>query len=264
MKNKIHQTAVIHPGAEIGHDVEIGPYCVIGPHVVLGDGSVLKAHVIIDGHTEIGKNNRFHPFCSIGGPPQDLSYKNEPTRVKIGDHNTFREYISINRGTLKQDQMTLIGSHCLLMSYVHLGHDVEIGDRVIMANACNIAGHVKIGDRVYLGGGTNISQFVEIGQGAYIGGGSGVDRDIPHFCTAYGNRVRLKGINIIGLKRQGYEKVQISELVDFYRMMEASTLSARSFAGDKSSWQDYQGNELVQELSQFVFESKSGIAPFMS
>lgn len=265
MKEKfIHPTAVIEDGAKIGEGSYIGPYCIIGAHVEIGEDCTLKSHVVIDGHTKIGKNNTFHPFCSIGGPPQDLSYKNEPTKVLIGDNNVFREYISINRGTLKQDGITIIGNQCLLMSYVHLGHDVSLGNNVIMANACNIAGHVKLGNRVYLGGGTNISQFVTLGNGAYIGGGSGIDRDIPDFCTAYGNRVRLKGINIIGLKRQGFAKTEISELVDFFRMMEASSLSPRAFSDSPQEWEEYKDNKLILELVEFVKKSKSGIAPFMS
>lgn len=260
----IHPTAVVEKGAEIAEGVEIGAYSVIGPHVKIGKGTKIGAHVVISGHTTIGEDNTFHTFSAIGGDPQDLSYKQEPTEVRIGDRNVFREFVSINKGTLKQDQVTIVGNDCLLMAYVHLGHDVELGDRVIMANACNIAGHVKLGSKVYLGGGTNISQFVTLGNSAYIGGGSGIDRDIPHHCTAYGNRVRLKGINIIGLKRQGYEKSDISELVDFYRMMEASTLSPRAFADKESEWSDYKNNILVKEMIEFIKDSKTGIAPFMS
>lgn len=260
----IHKTAVIESGAKIGKNVYIGPYSVIGPHVELGDDCHLKSHVVLAGHTKIGQRNTFHSFSAIGGEPQDLSYKNEDTRVIIGNDNVFREFISINRGTLKQDGETIVGNNCLLMAYVHLGHDVVLGDNVIMANSCNIAGHVKLGNRVYLGGGTNISQFVSLGDGAYIGGGSGIDRDIPDYCTAYGNRVRLKGINIIGLKRQGYQKVEISELVDFYRTMEASTLSPRAFSENKKNWLDYQENRLVLILVDFITKSKMGIAPFMS
>lgn len=264
MSHKIHKTAVIEDGAEIHNDVVIGPYSVIGPNVKIGEGTKIGPHVVISGHTTIGKNNTFHSFCAIGGDPQDLGYNGEPTEVRIGDSNLFREYVSINKGTLKQDKVTIVGNECMLMAYVHLGHDVELGNNVIMANACNIAGHVKLGDKVYLGGGTNISQFVTLGNGAYIGGGSGIDRDIPHYCTAYGNRVRLKGINIIGLKRRGFEKSQISELNDFYRMMEASTLSPRAFADKESEWLDYKDNILVQEMIEFITISKTGIAPFMS
>lgn len=260
----IHPTAVVEKGAEVAEGVEIGAYSVIGPHVKIGKGTKIGAHVVISGHTTIGEDNTFHSFAAIGGDPQDLSYKQEPTEVRIGDRNVFREFVSINKGTLKQDKVTIVGNDCLLMAYVHLGHDVELGDRVIMANACNIAGHVKLGHKVYLGGGTNISQFVTLGNSAYIGGGSGIDRDIPHHCTAYGNRVRLKGINIIGLKRQGYEKSDISELVDFYRMMEASTLSPRAFADKEAEWSDYKDNILVKEMIEFIKESKTGIAPFMS
>ena len=150
------------------------------------------------------------------------------------------------------------------MAYVHFGHDVAVADKVIIANSVNLAGHVKIGRGVTIGGATSVSQFVTIGNGAYIGGGSAIDRDIPHYCTAYGNRVRLKGVNIIGLKRQGHEKKDISELVEFYRSMESAALSPRSFIDHEEFMIDYQENELIQKQVEFIKRSELGIAPFMS
>ena len=261
---EIHPTAVVHPEAKIGDRVKIGPYCVVSANTQLGNDNTLHSHVILDGHLEIGDNNSFFQFCSIGAPPQDLGYKNEPTRTVIGSNNVFREYVSVHRGTLKQDHITIIGSHGLFMAHAHVGHDVVIGDRVILVNSVNLAGHVNIGDKTIISGGTNVSQFVTIGSGAFIGGLSGVDRDIPPFCAAYGNRIRLKGINIVGLRRQGHSKQEISELVDFYRTMESSALSSRAFVDHKEFVQDFAQNSLVQKLSEFIRKSEIGIAPFIS
>ena len=260
----IHPTAIVSEEAKMGSNIEVGAYSIIGPHVVIGNDCKIGPHVILDGHLSIGNSNHFYQFCSIGAPPQDMTYKGEPTRVEIGDNNTFREYVSVHRGTLKEDGLTKIGSNCLMMAYVHIGHDVIIGSNCTFANSVNCAGHVKIGDRVIIGGGTQVSQFVSMGRGAYIGGASGVDRDIPAFCTAYGNRVKLKGINIIGLRRQGYSKQDISEVVDFYRTMEASILSARSFIEHAELMQDYQGNAVIKEITEHIRRTEVGIAPFVA
>lgn len=259
-----HPMAFVHPEAKIGNNVKIGPFCLIGANAVIGDDCVFHSHVVVDGHTTIGKNNKFFQFGSIGAPPQDNSYKGEPTETIIGDNNTFREYVSIHRGTTKQDNKTIIGSNSLFMAYVHIAHDCTLGNNLTFANSINLAGHVVIGDRVIIGGNTGISQFVTLGKGAYIGGGSAIDRDVPNFCTAYGNRVRLKGINIIGLKRQGHSKEIISEVVEFYRTMEASALSPRAFVAHPELMVDYKNNIVVQEISSFIMKSEIGIAPFIA
>lgn len=261
---EVHSMAFVHPEAKIGNNVKIGPFCVVGPNVEIGDDCVLHSNVVIDGHTKIGKGNQFFQFGSIGAPPQDNSYKGEPTETIIGDNNIFREYVSIHRGTTKQDNKTAIGSNSLFMAYVHIAHDCVLGSNLTFANSINLAGHVIIGDRVIIGGNTGISQFVTLGKGAYIGGGSAIDRDIPNFCTAYGNRVRLKGINIIGLKRQGHSKEVISEVVEFYRTMEASALAPRAFVSHPELMMEYRNNVVIQELVSFIQKSEIGIAPFMA
>lgn len=261
--SQIHSTAIIHESAELADDIKIGPYSMIGPNVKIDTGCEIQGHVVIEGHTTIGKNNRFFHFCSIGTPPQDMTYKDEPTRTIIGDNNVLREYVSIHRGTLKENEETKIGSNCMLMAHVHLGHDVIVGDHCIFANSVNLAGHVKIGDRVIIGGGTNISQFVRVGRASYLGGATAIDRDIPAFATGYGNRVKLKGINIIGLRRLGASRTDISELVDFYRMMESSALSPRAFVDDTNNYTEYEKNDLVKEIVEFIQSSKIGLAPFI-
>lgn len=260
----IHPSSLVDPKAKIHESVKIGPFCIVGPNVEIGANSILHSHVVVDGHTKIGEGNQFYQGCSIGAPPQDTSYKGEPTLTVIGNNNTFREYVSIHRGTLKENQITKIGDNSLFMAYVHAGHDVVIGNNCVIANSTNFAGHVKIGDRVIIGGGTNISQFVTLGRGAYIGGASAIDRDIPVFCTAMGNRVFLKGINIIGLRRQGYSKQEISEVVDFYRTMESSALSPRAFVDHSELMAEFKDNRIVQEMAEQIKKSEIGIAPFNS
>ncbi|MBT3585222.1 MAG: acyl-ACP--UDP-N-acetylglucosamine O-acyltransferase [Halobacteriovoraceae bacterium] len=259
----IHELAVVHPDAKIGEGVSIGPYTFVGPHVEIGPNCVIHHHATIEGHTRIGKDNQIFQYCSIGAPPQDLTYNNEPTRVEIGEANIFREFVSVHRGTTKENQVTTIGNNSLFMAYVHLGHDVVIGDKVVIANSCNLAGHVKLGDRAVLGGGCNISQFVSIGRGAYLGGAAAIDRDIPLFCTAYGNRAKLKGINIIGLRRHGYSKTVVSEVVDFYRTMESSALSPRAFIDHEDLMSEYKGNEIIEEMADGIRNTEVGVAPFL-
>jgi len=260
----IHPSSIVSPQAKIHESVKIGPFCIVGPNVEIAANTVLLSHVVIDGHTTIGEGNQFFQGCSIGAPPQDNSYKGEPTRTVIGNNNIFREYVSIHRGTLKENGLTTVGNNCLFMAYVHAGHDVGIGNNVTIANSTNFAGHVKVGDRVIIGGGTNVSQFVTLGRGSYIGGASAIDRDIPVFCTALGNRVYLKGINIIGLRRQGYSKQEISEVVDFYRTMEASALSPRNFVDHEEFMAEFKDNRVVQEMIEQIKKTEIGIAPFNS
>ena len=258
----IHPSSLVDPNAKLHETVKVGPFCIIGPNVEIGANTILHSHVVVDGHTTIGEGNQFYQGCSIGAPPQDNSYKGEPTRTVIGNNNTFREYCSVHRGTLKENHVTTVGNNSLFMAYVHIGHDVVMGNNCTVANSTNFAGHVRVGDRVGIGGGTNISQFVTLGRGAYIGGAAAIDRDIPVFCTAMGNRAYLKGINIIGLRRQGYSKQEISEVVDFYRTMEASALSPRAFVDHQEFMAEYKDNRVVQEMVEQIKKTEIGIAPF--
>ncbi len=264
MNVEIHPTAIVSPDAKLSEGVKIGPYCIVSAGAVLGARTVLYSHVVIDGIVEVGQDNQFYQFCSIGAPPQDLGYKGDPTKVIIGDRNVFREYVSIHRGTLKEKGTTIIGNDSLFMAHVHLAHDVGVGNKCVFVNSVNLAGHVKIGDRVIIGGGTNISQFISLGRGAYIGGASGIDRDIPPFCTAYGNRAKLKGINIIGMRRQNFSRQEISDVVDFFRMMESSALSPRSFVEHREHFSDLLPNPVIEEMIAMIRVSEVGIPPFMS
>lgn len=262
--SNIHPTAIISDGAKLHESVKVGAYSIIGPQVSLGEGCVVHSHVVLDGNTTAGLNNEFFQFGSIGAPPQDLTYKGEDTKVVIGDNNVFREYVSIHRGTTKENYVTTVGNNNLLMAHAHVGHDVVMGNNCIIVNSANIAGHVKIHDRVILGGACSISQFSTLGRGAYIGGATAIDKDIPPFCTAVGIRARLKGVNIIGLRRAGYSKEVISEVVDFFRSMETSPLAPRAFVEHKELYEDFKDNVLVQEMVEMISKSEVGIAPFMS
>lgn len=264
MKAEIHDLAIVSPEAKIAEGVKIGPFSIIGPNVVIGKNTTIDSHVKIEGHTILGEGNKISSYCAIGAPPQDSSYKGEPTETILGDNNIIREYVSIHRGTMKDKAKTTVGSNNLLMSYVHLGHDVVFGSNCIIANSTNFAGHVHVGDKVIIGGGCNISQFVSLGLGSYLGGASAIDRDIPTYCTAYGNRVRLKGINIIGMRRGGHSKQVISEVVDFYRVMEANPLSPRAFVNHKELIEEYKNNPVIQQMIDEINKSEVGIAPFMS
>jgi UDP-N-acetylglucosamine acyltransferase len=259
---KIHATAIVDEKAKLGEGVEIGPYCIIGPDVSLGENTKLHSFVTMDGIVSMGKNCEVYQYTNIGNPPQDSSYKGEPTRVEIGDNNLFREFSSIHRGTLKEDGVTKIGNDNYFMSYVHIAHDCVIGNNVMFVNGVQLSGHVRVGDKARISGHSKVVQFCSIGKGAFIGGDSTIDKDIPCYCTAYGNRVKLKGINIIGLKRLGYDKEVVSGVVDFYRTMEASQFSPRAFINHPELIEEFKGNIIVEELIEFISNSEIGVAPF--
>ncbi len=261
---QIHPTSIVDSKAKLHESVIVGPFCMIGPDVTVGANTIFYSHVVVDGHTTIGENNKFFQGCSVGAPPQDNSYKGEPTKTIIGSNNTFREFVSIHRGTTKENLETIVGNNNLLMAYSHVAHDVVLGSFCTIANGTNFAGHVRIGDRVGIGGGTYVQQFVTIGRGAYIGGCAAIDRDIPVFCTAMGNRAYLKGINIIGMKRQGYSKQEISEVVDFLRTIESSNLSPKSFIEHAELMKEFKDNRVVIEMVEQIRKSEIGIAPFNS
>ena len=221
---KIHPTAIIEDGAEIGSDVKVGPYCHVGHEVKIGDGSVLKSHVILDGQTTIGEENIFFPTSYIGGEPQDLKYGNEKSQVKIGKKNTFREGVSVHRGTHGGGGETVIGNENLLMGYVHIAHDCHIGNNNILANYTGLSGHVKLNNHVTLGGQNGVAQFLNVGSYVYTGAASLIDRNIPPYSTGYGNRFEVKGVNIVGLKRQNFSRDSIGEILEAHRIFYRSDL----------------------------------------
>jgi UDP-N-acetylglucosamine acyltransferase len=218
----IHPTAVVHPGAQLHPTVKIGPYAVIGERVSISAHSEIGAHVVIDGWTEIGEGNHIFPGASIGLEPQDLKYDGTVTLVRIGDHNRIREYVTINRAT-SEGESTEIGSHNLLMAYVHVAHNCKLGDNIVIANAVALAGHVEVESRAVIGGVLGVHQFVHIGQMAMVGGMSRIDRDVPPFMTVEGNPCRVRTLNLVGLKRSGLvqenEGLTFRELKEIYRLL---------------------------------------------
>ncbi len=215
----IHPTAIVAPTAELGAGVRVGPYCTVGPDVVIEDGAELVSHVVVDGHTRIGPGVVLYPFCTVGLAPQDLKYRGEPTRCEIGARTQIREHCTIHRGTVTGKGITRIGSDCMLMAVAHVAHDCTLGDHVLVANNAVMGGHVSIADHVVVGGAAAIHQFVRIGRAAMIGGVSGVEADVIPFGSVIGNRARLAGLNVVGLKRRGFDKAQIQVLHAAFRTL---------------------------------------------
>jgi UDP-N-acetylglucosamine acyltransferase len=203
MAATIHPTAVLAPDVRLGEGVEIGPYCVIGEGVSIGAGSRLIAHCMVSGPTEIGARNTIHPFAVIGGPPQDRSYAGEPTRLRIGDDNTIREHATIHRGSVKGGGLTRVGSGCLLMVGVHVAHDVVLEDTVTLTNGTLLGGHVVVGAWVVTAGHVAVAPFARVGESAFLAGGAMVERDVPPFVIAAGDRARVRAVNRVGLERRG-------------------------------------------------------------
>ena len=221
----IHPTALIDPKARVAKDVEVGPYSIVGPQVEIGEGTWIGAHVVLEGRTRIGRNNRIFHFASIGGPPQDKKYSGEESTVDIGEGNTIREYVTINRGTALDKGATRVGDDNWIMAYVHFAHDCQVGSHTIFANACQLAGHVLVGDWAILGATTLVHQFVHIGAHAFTGMGSFLPQDLPPYVTAAGNTARPYGINSEGLKRRGFSAAAISGLKSAYRTLYRSGLA---------------------------------------
>lgn len=219
MAAKIHPTAIVEPGASIGEGVEIGPYCCVGPQVRLEDDVALRAHVVVDGRTKIGPRTQIYPFSSIGLPPQDLKYRGEESRLVVGADNVIREHVTFNPGTRGGGMETRIGDNCLFMVGAHVAHDCRIGDHVIMANNATLAGHVAIGDYAIIGGLSAVHQFVRIGTHAMVGGMTGVEHDVIPYGSVIGERGRLAGLNLTGMRRRGFSKTQITALRGAYRML---------------------------------------------
>lgn len=220
--SQIHTTTVISPDANVADDVEIGPYCVIGAQVSLGSAVRLHSHVVIEGMTSIGEKTEIYPFASIGHIPQDKKYGGEDSRLEIGSGNIIREYVTMNPGTSGGGLVTRIGSNGLYMAGSHVAHDCVVGDHVVFANNATLAGHCSVGDYSILGGLSAVHQFVRIGEHAFVGGMSGVENDVIPFGMALGNRASLSGLNIIGLKRQNFDREQIHSLRKAYRLLFSS------------------------------------------
>jgi UDP-N-acetylglucosamine acyltransferase len=253
----IHPTAIIHPKARIGAGCEIGPYCVIGEQVVLGDECKLHSHVVIDGHTRLGRGNEIFPFAGIGLKTQDLKWKGGVTRVEIGNHNTFREYVTIHSAT-GDGEVTRVGSHNHILAYCHIAHNCLLGDHVIMSNVATLAGHVTVEDYAVIGGLAAVHQFCRIGRMAMIGGCSKVVQDVPPFMTADGNPAETRTINKIGLERNGVSEKAQGALRQAYKILFRERLTLRNAVVEVEK--ELPGIEEIGHLVQFVRSSERGIS----
>jgi UDP-N-acetylglucosamine acyltransferase len=246
----IHPTAIVAPAAAIGSGVRIGPWCRVGDGVEIGDGVELISHVVVDGRTRIGAGAIVYPFCTVGMAPQDLKYRGEPTRCEVGERTQVREHVTIHRGTVTGTGVTRVGSDSLLMAVVHVAHDCQIGNAVVIANNVVMGGHVTIGDNAVIGGSAAIHQFVRIGRSAMVGGVSGVEGDVIPFGMVMGNRARLTGLNVIGLKRRGFDAGQIRTMrAAFQLLFWAPGVFADRLAAARAK---FGGDPLVEELLAFV------------
>ncbi len=261
---RIHSSAVVDSKAEIASDVEIGPYSVIGPNVKIGAGSKIGSHTVIEGYTTIGKENNFAHFAAIGGAPQDMKYRGEPTQLIIGDRNTIREFTTIHTGTSQDEGITRIGDDNWIMAYVHIAHDCQIGNHTIFSSNAQIAGHVKVSDWAIMGGMSGVHQFVRIGQHAMLGGASALVQDIPPFVIAAGDKASPHGINVEGLKRRGFSSETISALRQAYKVLYKDGLSFEEAKVEiqkmaLASASDAATAEKLTEFHDFIAASTRGI-----
>lgn len=256
----IHPTAVVDTKAELADDVVVGPFCVIGPKAVIGAGTVLKSHVVVENRTTIGENNTFFPFASIGAVPQDLKFRGEDSRLVIGNDNTFRESVTLNIGTEHAEMETRIGDGCLFMAYTHVAHDCVVGNRVIVGNSTALAGHVQIQDFAILSGLAAVHQFCRVGRYAYVGGGAMAVQDVLPFCIAQGDRAQLVTVNVVGMKRAGFERdARHAVRTAFKRLFH--TQETRMVALEKVERELAPESELVAEMCRFIRDADRGIAP---
>lgn len=251
----IHPTAIIEDGAQIDATATVGPYCVIGSLVELGANVVLHAHVVLAGRTSIGEGTEIFSFASIGQIPQDLKFSGEESSLVIGKNNRIREYVTINPGTKGGCMVTRVGDNCLIMASAHIAHDCQVGNSVIMANNATLAGHVEVGDFAFIGGLSAVHQFVRIGQHAMVGGMSGVENDVIPYGLVKGERARLSGLNLVGLKRRGFPREEIQRLQNTYDdlFVQEGTLLGRI---EQSRREDGQ-SALSREVLDFVRKKSS-------
>ena len=252
----VHPSAIVAPGAIVPDSCIIGPYCTIGPDVVLGEECNLISHVVVNGQTRLGARNTIYPFTSVGVAPQDLKYQGEPTQTEIGDDNTIRECVTISRGTSKGGRITRLGSHNLLMAYVHIGHDSQVGSHCILANAATLAGHVTIEDYASVGAFSPVHQFCTVGQYAFIGGGTIVTQDVmPYSLTSSRRENKAFGMNKVGLTRRGFTPERLNTLQKAFRLLLNSRMNTSQALG---KLRELEGDD-AKVLADFIERSQRGV-----
>lgn len=259
--SRIHATAIVDPQAQLDGSVEVGPYAVIGPHVRIGAGTKIGPHCVVEGHTTIGADNRIFQFASIGAAPQDMKYAGEPTRLEIGDRNTIREFVTFNTGTVQDEGVTRIGSDNWVMAYVHVAHDVRLGNHCVLANNATLAGHVHVGDWATVGGLSGVHQFVKIGAHAMIGFQGHVAQDVPPFMTVDGNPLAARAVNQTGLKRRGYTPERIAVIRQIHKLLYRSSLTLEQAVAaiEGLRGQEPSADVDVQLMLDFLARAERGI-----
>jgi len=257
----IHPTAIVAKGAVIPASCTVGPYCTVGPDVVLGEGCELVSHVVLDGHTTFGKGNKVWSFACLGIAPQDLKYAGEPTRLVMGDDNQIREYVTISRGTAGGGGVTRVGSGCLIMAYVHIGHDSSIGNGCILPNGATLAGHVTVEDYATLSANAPVHQYCTIGRYAYIGGGTTITQDVlPYSLVSAERNNHVFGVNKVGLQRRGFTPEQLRELATAMRLLTSGKRNTtQALAEINYMLESGAGDEHVRYLADFAAGSERGV-----
>jgi UDP-N-acetylglucosamine acyltransferase len=253
---QIHPTAIVDLTAELGAGTVVGPYCVIGPNVVLGQGCSLQHHVTLAGPMHAGSGNKFYAYCSIGQQTQDLKYAGEPTYLEIGDDNTFREFVTVNRSTTSEGK-TRIGGRGNFLAYSHVGHDCSVGDDVVFSNNGTLAGHVEVGDHAVMGGLTAVHQFCRIGRFAITGGCSKIVQDVPPFMIADGNPAKIRGVNLVGLERKNYPADAVKVIKEAFRLLYRSKYNTRQAV--EIIRKELPASQEVQQIIDFIKRSQRGI-----
>jgi UDP-N-acetylglucosamine acyltransferase len=246
----IHPSAIVEPDARLSPDVRIGPYCIVGGEVELAEGVELLSHAVVAGRTRIGARTRIFPFAAIGHQPQDLKYKGEPSRLEVGSDNIIREHVTMHPGTAGGGLVTRVGDRCLFMVGTHVAHDCTVGSHVVMANNATLGGHVTVGDWAILGGLAAVHQFVRIGKHAIIGGLSGVENDVIPYGSVMGDRARLAGLNIVGLKRRGFDRDTLHDLRRAFRLLFADEGTMAERLADVAEL--FAANEPVMDIVRFI------------
>ncbi len=249
-EQQIHSSAIIEPGAKLGEGVKIGPFCMVGANAVLGDGVELVSHVVVAGHTSIGKGTRIFPFASIGHQPQDLKFKGELTTLTIGANCLIREGVTMNPGTHGGGAKTVVGDGCAFLANSHVGHDCIVGNNVIFSNNVMLAGHCNVGDFAIIGGGAAVIQFARVGAHSFLGGMSGLENDLIPYGMALGNRAHLSGLNIVGLQRRGFARADIHDLRRAYRLLFAAEGTLMERVQDVAT--EFKDHPIVVEIVEFI------------
>src|SRR5947209_9282232 len=252
----IHPTAIVDPKAQLGSRTIVGPYCVVGSEVLLGDNCWLQHHVTLEGPTRAGRKNKFYAYCSIGQQTQDLTHAGEPTYLEIGDENTFREFVTVNRSTSSNGK-TRIDGHGNFLAYSHIGHDCAVGDSVVFSNNGTLAGHVQVGDNAVIGGLTAVHQFCRIGRFAITGGCSKIVQDVPPFMIADGNPAEIRGVNLIGLERKNYPPESVKWIKEAFRLIYRSKYNTgQAVAAIRS---ELPATAEINQIIEFIEKSERGI-----